>query len=108
MRNTYEIAKNEIKKQIEGKIYVLAIFTDIEPEIMSLYDQGQTHCFLEPSFCRPHRLERKFYEEILSMKIGEDFDDDLGEIIIIETKMSYDQFFEKYYNFKAIRYPGHV
>lgn len=91
-----DILENQIRNQIEGVTeYVLKTSDCREGEILTIIKQGRK-IWLKPYFCSPHRLSYKKYQQVVGMIIdNRQFNTDLQEI---QTKLSYNQFMNIYYN----------
>jgi len=88
---TLDILEGQIRDQIEGKIAVAVLFTDCDPEPISLYAQewrGEDCFYIEPVFCKAKMIPKKLYDELYRQIEG----------ISIDSRMSYNNFFNRYYN----------
>lgn len=94
-----ETINRQISEQIEGKTRVEVIFPDVEWDFLSLYAQVRDDkevFFIKPAFCRAKEIDKSVYEELCSQFTGEQkFNTDRE---IIRTKLSYDAFYNNYYN----------
>lgn len=94
MRDSYNINSQKIARQIEESVWIKIKFTDAKPEFVKFYENGT----MKAAFSKPKVIPKELFLELTSMIEHEDFDEIYGDILIAESKMQYDDFFNRYYN----------
>ena len=92
--DTHEILNRQIADQIEGRTAFEIVFTDCNSEPLSLYKQGKDF-FIKPIFLQSKKIEESIYNEIVNIERIP------GNIDKLITNMTYDEFYNKYYNFNS-------
>lgn len=91
------IVDRQIGAQIEGRIDVRLYTPDLDGdwEPVSLYAQADNNYYIS-NFGRFKKMPKAFYDELVDMFTGEqEFNTDPE---IVRTDMSFDDFFNKYFN----------
>jgi hypothetical protein len=93
------ITEEQIEGQIEGRTIVEVIFPDVDSDFLELYVQIQDDkeiFFIQPAFLKSKQINQSVYDELCAQFTEEqEFNTDPK---IIGTELSYDDFYEKYYN----------
>jgi len=93
-----DITNKQIAGQIEGKITINVIFADDCDDIITLYRQNGS-AWIMPAFCRAKKIDgAQLCDIVLNLESGL-FNTDNK---ILRTKLTYDEFFDKYYNVEAM------
>jgi len=89
-----DITNKQISDQIEGKTTIKAIFADDIAELIAVYEQDDG-IWIKPAFCKAKKMKAVHW-----MTLALQLDDGIFNTApkILRTKLTYDEFFDKYYN----------
>lgn len=98
MSTSTTIVHNQIKAQIEGSTTLEINFNDSSrSDYVTLYAQVDNQYWIQPAFCKPAKISKEEYEEILDMpEFKETFFN--TDVLSLSCGMSYNGFYEKYFN----------
>ena len=90
-----ETLNRQISDQIEGKTTIEVIFPNTNPDFLSLYAQDDEF-FIEPACCASKKITKNIYKELCDQFTDEQIFNTNPKVI--RTKLSYDEFYDMYYN----------
>lgn len=92
--DSFDVLTSNITQQIEGWVYLKISFTNYKEEFVQLSEDMS----IKPPFCNWKNLSKDLYDELTGMIVGNDFDEIYGDVTEVESNMTYDDFFDRFYN----------
>ena len=92
-----KITDRQISNQLEERTAAQVIFPDSNSDFLSLYAQGDKGFFIKPAFCQSKKIDESVFKELCSQFTDEQEFNTNPEII--RTELSYNDFYNKYYNY---------
>ena len=88
-------AKQQIIRQIEGRVEITVHYADSKPDTISLYEQDGKY-WIKPAFCNDKEIPKTLFDELVSQFTDEqEFNTDNE---VVRSKLKYDRFYDRYYN----------